>query len=141
MLTKTHSCRNIKLVCLIDVQLAWKSCINRMLFLTPEYRIKRKINNIDQLLQNNRKHKEEVDWSKLSYQNKIISVIACSKSVWITEIQTIFTRDNSTLEIFQGNSLELKCDETVSSIIFHLQNKKNFIPNSFCPFFSSIIKF
>ena len=136
MLTKTHSRTNIKLVSLIvSVKKLHKShALFDIKILKGRWITKinyyKMIGNVTKRLIEKNCHIKT---------KQFLSFVACSKSVWNTEIQMIFTRDDSTFEIFQGDSFELKFDQTVSCIIFHLQKKQVFIA-SFRRFFSSIFQ-
>ena len=136
MLTKTHSSTNIKLVSLIVS--AKKLHKSHALFDIKVLKGKwiTKINYYKMIGNITKRLIEKNCHIKIK---QFLSFVACSKSVWNTEIQMIFTRDDSTFEIFQGDSLQQKFDQTVSWIIFYLQNKQIFIA-SFCRFFSSIFQ-
>ena len=137
MLTKTHSSRNINLVSLIvSIKKLHKS---HALFDSKVLK-GRSITKINYYKMIGNKTKRLIEKTYHIKTKQFLSFAACSKSVWNTEIQIIFTRDDSTLEIFQGDSLEQKFDETVNCIIFYLQNKQIFIANSFYRFFTSIFQ-
>ena len=137
MLTKTHSSRNINLLSLI---VSVKKLHESHTLFDSKVLKGRSITKINYYKMIGNKTKRLIEKTYHIKTKQFLSFVACSKSVWNTEIQIIFTRDDSTLEIFQGDSLEQKFDETVNCIIFYLQNKQIFIANSFCRFFSSIFQ-